>query len=207
MVQLFPIKSTQVRGIIDSRGEPIIRADDLCCSLEIGKPEWMSPLVRMSDLLALAIEMPTKQQGFEVLRIAGDLAGGMRGGPLDVFYKLYGAAAMQVTLGCEMEERCAPRQGESEVSRRLAIAVQGKCEVGTPSGRIDVLTNTQIIEVKKARSWRTALGQVLDYSPHYPNHTCRIHLFAVPENFNFQRVLAACSAVDVVVTWEDEDDR
>ena len=50
---------------------------------------------------------------------------------------------------------------------RIANEEDGKIEVITTSGRIDVLTKQKIIEVKIAYNWKHALGQVLCYCEDY----------------------------------------
>ena len=46
---------------------------------------------------------------------------------------------------------------------KLASQLQGKTEVKTPVGRIDILTKTQLIEVKRVSGWKSAIGQVKSY--------------------------------------------
>jgi hypothetical protein len=67
---------------------------------------------------------------------------------------------------------------EAEVRDRLAESVRGVVEVRCPAGVIDVLTDTEVIEVKQVRAWKGALGQVLVYGDSYPNRQKRLHLFS-----------------------------
>lgn len=60
---------------------------------------------------------------------------------------------------------------------RLAEKLKGKKEVHTKAGRIDILTDTEVIEVKRVSGWKGAIGQVKSYGSYYPNHSLRIHLF------------------------------
>lgn len=61
---------------------------------------------------------------------------------------------------------------------RLAQSIPGsQTEVATPWGRIDILTPTEVIEVKRASQWKQAIGQVKIYSQAYPHRQPRIHLF------------------------------
>ena len=46
--------------------------------------------------------------------------------------------------------------------------VGGESEVETPAGFIDVLRETEVIEVKYYRQWKHGLGQVLAYQSYYP---------------------------------------
>ncbi len=52
-------------------------------------------------------------------------------------------------------------------------------EVPVSCGRIDILTDTEIIEVKEGCSWKGALGQILIYGHFYPDKKMRVHLFDV----------------------------
>ena len=67
---------------------------------------------------------------------------------------------------------------ESSVRDELAAALQGKTEVQTPAGAADVVTATEVIEVKHYTNWKHAIGQVLAYGTFLPHLTRRIHLFA-----------------------------
>ncbi|KAK3269352.1 hypothetical protein CYMTET_22215 [Cymbomonas tetramitiformis] len=66
---------------------------------------------------------------------------------------------------------------ESNVRDKLAAIENGTVEVRTPSGFIDVLTDTEVIEVKHISSWKQAVGQVCCYALHYPKLDRRVHLF------------------------------
>jgi hypothetical protein len=92
-------------------------------------------------------------------------------------------------------------RGESYYRDKLAVAEGGKIEVSIPGGRIDVLTNSEVIEVKAARNWMHALGQVQIYGSHFPRHRKRIHLFGeltVP----LKDIEKHCQRLGVRVTWE-----
>ncbi|MBE9018893.1 hypothetical protein C7Y66_10995 [Chroococcidiopsis sp. CCALA 051] len=66
---------------------------------------------------------------------------------------------------------------ECQIRNRLHAVLGGLTEVTTPAGRIDLLTEAEIIEVKAIKDWKAALGQVLIYSAFYPQHQKRLHLF------------------------------
>jgi hypothetical protein len=89
---------------------------------------------------------------------------------------------------------------ESFYSDKLAKELSGAREVVNPSGLIDVLTDLEVIEVKNADNWPSAVGQVLSYVQHYPMHSPRIHLFG-----NVKKVDAArevCTPIGIKVTCE-----
>lgn len=97
----------------------------------------------------------------------------------------------------------APKQGtEAWYRDRVAKQLKGKTEVTTPSGRIDVLTKTEVIEVKQASQWKQALGQVLIYSKSYPNHQPRIHLIGDLKQSKLTQIQQECKQFGVKVTWE-----
>ncbi len=84
---------------------------------------------------------------------------------------------------------------------QLAHQLRGQIEVSTPDGkcRIDILTATELIEVKRADRWRAALGQVMHYGMYFPKHRKRIHLFGPidPTDLNAARQVCAQSQVQV----------
>ena len=54
------------------------------------------------------------------------------------------------------------RQTEKVVRDRLAASIPGsKTEISTKSGRIDILTPVEVIEVKQVRKYKHAMGQVI----------------------------------------------
>ncbi|NEP61453.1 MAG: hypothetical protein F6K31_31630 [Symploca sp. SIO2G7] len=93
---------------------------------------------------------------------------------------------------------------EKQVQKRLAQSLRGKIEVQCKSGSIDVLTDTQIIEVKKCKDWKHAIGQVLVYQLEYPDRQSRIHLYETCSNEFQSMVISFASQLNVVVTFESE---
>ncbi|HEY9610549.1 hypothetical protein [Allocoleopsis sp.] len=93
---------------------------------------------------------------------------------------------------------------EKKVQKRLAIQLAGRTEVSTPSGSIDILTATDVIEIKHFSQWKSAVGQVLAYQLHFPDRGRRIHLFGAKEiNTNTKNTIAlVCDNLDIVVTYE-----
>lgn len=96
---------------------------------------------------------------------------------------------------------------ENQVRERLRDQYGGLAEVPTAVGRIDLLTYTEVIEVKHIRGWKAALGQVLAYSSLYPEHGKRIHLFYkeddLPKKPYREEIEVICSALNVTVTFEE----
>ena len=74
--------------------------------------------------------------------------------------------------------------------------VELKCR----GGRIDILTEHEIIEVKSAADWKHALGQILVYGASYPEHQKRIHLFGIVDDREF--IERVCTQLGVKVTYD-----
>lgn len=184
-----------------SKDDSWILADEMCGRLGVARPQWAPSLIEPHDILAMALECDQST----ALRLLSEArsAAGPGDGNASAFDNLYGAVLTSLALDARIDRIAEPaKESESSVSDRLAVAVQGKREVRVPTGRIDVLSATQIIEVKAARKWRGAIGQVLDYAQFYPKLEKRIHLFDARGGFDFSTIMAACSAVGVIVTWE-----
>lgn len=94
------------------------------------------------------------------------------------------------------------RPKESDYRKALAKKLGGKQEVYTFAGNIDVLTATELIEVKSVIAWKSALGQVLVYGCDYPSHQKRIHLFGETQKSFLSMIRYHCDKYDVTVTWE-----
>lgn len=89
---------------------------------------------------------------------------------------------------------------EEKIRSKLLESVGGKAEVSTPAGRIDILTESELIEVKHLENWKAALGQVAAYGFFYPNHYRRIHLFGTcPPSLEVELI---CRRLGVIVTFE-----
>ena len=91
-------------------------------------------------------------------------------------------------------------QKEKEIKLRLQKELNGKIEVETESGFIDLLTDTEIIEIKIGKQWKHAVGQILIYSFEYPTHKKRIHLFDIEFDKNINE---KCKIYDIDVSYEN----
>jgi hypothetical protein len=95
---------------------------------------------------------------------------------------------------------------EHIIRDRLAEQLQGKIEVETAFGRADVVTDNEVIEIKRLCNWKHALGQVLAYTsdPFLSDRKMRIHLFdetqASPLDIN--SIEKVCSKYGCSVTFE-----
>jgi hypothetical protein len=94
------------------------------------------------------------------------------------------------------------REGvEFTIQKRMQEELGGKMEAYTPIGRVDLVTATEIIEIKKIEDWKEALGQVIAKAQTFPNHNKRIHLFG-PSSKILKKITAHCQVLDVLVTFE-----
>lgn len=91
---------------------------------------------------------------------------------------------------------------EQQVRHRLQSQLGGLVEVTTPAGRIDLLTDTEIIEVKHVSECCSAMGQVLAYSGFYPEHHKHIHLFGRDGEMISATAVTICFELDIAVTFE-----
>lgn len=94
------------------------------------------------------------------------------------------------------------KQVEAQVQADLAACLEGaKTEVSTPVGRIDILTEYEVIEVKRYASWKHALGQAIAYSVFYPQKHPRIHLVGRVNKEERMTIEYVCNKVGVAVSF------
>ena len=93
-------------------------------------------------------------------------------------------------------------QPERAVRDRLQAQLGGQTEAPTPWGPVDLLTATEIIEVKALHLWKEAFGHLILKSKFFPNHTKRLHLYA-PNDLNLKKVTEECQEFDIKVTFEE----
>ena len=91
---------------------------------------------------------------------------------------------------------------EKEIQLKLQTKLGGQIEVQTYDGFIDLLTENEVIEIKRAKNWKHAVGQILIYSIYYPTHNKRIHLFDVDENFDIEYIKQKVSNFNIILTHE-----
>ena len=104
---------------------------------------------------------------------------------------------------CEPPNRIQHTYIEKAVRDHLQSQIGGLAEVDTPAGKIELLTATEIFEVKAFRDWKAALGQVLVYSAFYPKRQKRIHLFCSKHEFKqLSDIESACLSFEIRVTGE-----
>ena len=90
---------------------------------------------------------------------------------------------------------------EHNIVLKLNDKLNGQLEVVTQCGKIDIVTDTEIIEVKEYKLWKHALGQILVYSYYYPDKNKRIHLFNCGNN-NMNIIETIYTIHDVILSYE-----
>jgi hypothetical protein len=88
---------------------------------------------------------------------------------------------------------------EKVIQLRLQKELGGQIEIKTENGFIDLLTDTEIIEIKIGCNWKHAVGQILMYSLDYPQHKKRIHLFDMEYD---EKINRSCSIYNINVSFE-----
>jgi hypothetical protein len=99
---------------------------------------------------------------------------------------------------CRIQRR---QQPEKIVRDRLQAKLGGRTESPTPWGPIDLLTETELIEVKGIKQWKEAIGHILVKSEAHPHHEKRLHLYG-PNSTNLDQIRSACTNLDILVTFE-----
>jgi len=98
---------------------------------------------------------------------------------------------------------------EQLVRDNLSKQLDGAIEIINENGYIDVVTETQIIEVKHVENWKHALGQILAYGSDdkFSKLQPRIHLFnddkKIIETEIKNKIIKTCKKYNCIVTFED----
>ncbi|MCU0516302.1 MAG: hypothetical protein MUC60_05420 [Oscillatoria sp. Prado101] len=100
-------------------------------------------------------------------------------------------------------KNAALKSPEKEVVQRLKEREGGETEVPTPVGDIDLLTATDVVEVKTVRCWKAAAGQALMYQNYFPSHSPRLHLYGIATHAFRVLVELNCQKRGIRVTWEN----
>jgi hypothetical protein len=99
---------------------------------------------------------------------------------------------------CKIQRKNQP---EKVVRDRLQAQLGGKAEAYTRWGLIDLLTETELIEVKIVSHWKDAIGHLIAKSRKYPNHQKRLHLFGYEEPC-LEHIEDVCRDCQINVTFE-----
>lgn len=88
-----------------------------------------------------------------------------------------------------LDELCVDEKvREKNIQEKIQRMFGGQREVHTPVGYIDLLTDTQLIESKRASQWKHAFGQLLSYAKFYPDRELVLYLFG-----DFPKNLVECA--------------
>jgi hypothetical protein len=92
------------------------------------------------------------------------------------------------------------------LASKLGAATEVRCKYVV----IDILSDSEIIEVKVYRLWKHALGQCVSYGLCFPGRSRRLHLFAEASEWGnakgqLETICEACSCFGVSVTLEALD--
>jgi len=107
-----------------------------------------------------------------------------------------------INLGNDSKNKQKRKPNESYYRDKLAKFLNGQTEVIVPTGRIDILTRCQIIEVKHISNWKAALGQIIVYGNYYPHHQKRLHLFGENNDALILLIVEQCKKQNVIATFE-----
>ena len=99
-------------------------------------------------------------------------------------------------------EKFKKKTQERAVQLRLSRSLNGNIEVPCPIGRVDIVTHTYIIEVKRFHKWKEAIGQILSYALYFPDKRKGIYLFDVPPGQNMMEVQNCCFQNGIELYWE-----
>jgi len=102
---------------------------------------------------------------------------------------------------CSIKRKKHP---ERDVRDRLQSQLGGVAEAYTKYGLIDLLTDTELIEVKAVDRWKDAIGHIVAKSEKYPTHKKRLHLFG-PEAPILEHIESICDRLNIQVTYEKVD--
>ncbi|HEY9749447.1 MAG TPA: hypothetical protein V6C63_12245 [Allocoleopsis sp.] len=115
-----------------------------------------------------------------------------------------GGAAVVEEVCSEATIECIRAVGQEAIVRDLLWEAEGGYkESPTPVGRVDLLTETEVIEVKHVRQWKQALGQVLCYKIYCPSVTPRVHLYGHVTARSQMVIEDSCRKLKVRVTWAE----
>lgn len=146
------------------------------------------------------LEQFTRNLAKDALKRTGELA-------INVFSEQnpwFKSALEELQNGNRRYPKTQKRQTEKVIRDRLASTISNsQIEVVTKSGRIDILTPLEIIEVKQVRKYKHAMGQVISYGCYYPQHKRRIHLYGKVSLKQRKLISQECLISGIVVTFEN----
>lgn len=91
-------------------------------------------------------------------------------------------------------------QPERLIRDQLAATMGGDIEVECETGWIDILTKTHLVEVKRAKLWKHAVGQLVAYGLDYPGHRLMMYLFDA-DRCDHELIEQKCGALGIEVRF------
>jgi hypothetical protein len=93
------------------------------------------------------------------------------------------------------------RSIEAQIRDRLQTKLGGIAEASCICGPIDLLTDRELIEIKRIDDWKTGLGQVIAKGLEYPQHQRHLYLFGQSHGA-LRNAKATCKSLDITVSFE-----
>jgi hypothetical protein len=90
---------------------------------------------------------------------------------------------------------------EYPIQLRMHAELGGIMEASTPIGPVDLVTSSEVIEIKRIEDWKEALGQVMAKAQCFPDLSMRIHLFGESSKI-LRKITQHCQFLNVIVTFE-----
>lgn len=98
-------------------------------------------------------------------------------------------------LTTKVSYKLSEKNVQDKLSKRLGFAT----EVSTPIGRIDMLGDDILCEIKTASQWKHGLGQLCGYSQYYLTHKLYLCLFDIDKSTDIETIKQVCKEFGVVV--------
>jgi hypothetical protein len=100
-----------------------------------------------------------------------------------------------------IEEELTDDLNEAKIQKRLELELGGEHK-SCPTGIADIVTDTELIEIKRWNNWKYALGQLIAYSPYFPNRQLRCHFYGEVREELSQIIISALEKLSIKVTME-----
>ena len=96
-----------------------------------------------------------------------------------------------------------PFLNEKDAQVSLSNLLGGRMEVKCKYGRVDLITNELIVEVKRVSGWKGALGQIMTYHLEYEDLYPVIALLGTSKNYRV--INEVCEHWHIGCLWADKD--
>jgi hypothetical protein len=147
--------------------------------------------------LLLDIHIDEKPHPF---KIKGSPSHGLRGVPKAELYKEQFGEYLAISELADKYREFSPDRYQIEECYRAVYMFnypEAIPEQYTPVGRIDCITESEIVEIKNIRSWKAGLGQLLAYAYFYPSHHKVLMVFGKMSIKYNDNVKSVCEKYDV----------